>query len=70
MNLFLIKFPFSWDERKLKEKFRLAGAIEYVEIKHRDGKSRGCGIIKFSSPNEAQKAVGMFRKLLKKIKLI
>ncbi len=44
----------------MKEKFRQAGTIEYVEIKHRDGKSRGCGLIKFNSPNEAQKAVGMY----------
>jgi heterogeneous nuclear ribonucleoprotein M len=52
------KIPFSWDERKLKEKFRQAGHIEYVEIKIKDGKSRGCGLIRFSNSEQANKAVG------------
>ena len=42
----------------MKEKFRQAGNIEFVEIWKKDGRSRGCGIIKFSSSSEAQKAVG------------
>jgi len=52
------KIPFSWDERRLKEKFRQAGLIEQVDIKMRDGKSRGCGLIRFSNPDQAVKAVG------------
>lgn len=59
-KVFVKNIPFSWDERKLKEKFRQAGNIEFVEIKHRDGKSRGCGLIKFASPEQAQKAVELF----------
>ena len=60
INLFWFKkkIPFSWDERKLKEKFRQAGHIEYVEIKIKDGKSRGCGLIRFSNSEQANKAVG------------
>lgn len=45
-KIFVKNIPFSWDERKLKEKFRQAGHIEYVEIKQKDGKSRGCGLIR------------------------
>jgi hypothetical protein len=50
--------PFSWDERRLKEKFRQAGSIEYAEVKQKDGKSRGCGMIRYSFPDQALKAVG------------
>ncbi|RNA18007.1 myelin expression factor [Brachionus plicatilis] len=59
-KVFVKNIPFSWDERKLREKFRQAGHIEYAEIKMKDGKSRGCGLIRFSSPQQAQKAVELF----------
>lgn len=59
-KIFVKNIPFSWDERKLKEKFRQAGHIEYVEIKVKDGKSRGCGLIRFSNSDQANKAVELF----------
>ena len=57
-KIFVKNIPFSWDERKLKEKFRQAGSIEFADIKIKDGKSRGCGLIRFATPEQAQKAVG------------
>ena len=53
-----MQIPFSWDERKLKEKFRQAGLIENVDIKMKDGKSRGFGLIRYATPEQANKAVG------------
>ena len=54
----LFKIPFSWDDRRLKEKFRQAGQIEEAEIRMREGKSRGCGTIRFAYQDQAIKAVG------------
>jgi len=59
-KIFVKNIPFSWDDRRLKEKFRQAGQIEHAEIKSKDGKSRGCGLIRFSSPEQAVKAVELF----------
>jgi len=41
----------SW--QNLKEKFRTVGDVKYAEIKE-----RGCGIIRFASEREAERAVG------------
>ena len=57
-HFFKIKIPFSWDDRRLKEKFRQCGQIEEAEIRMRDGKSKGCGTIRFTNTAQAVKAVG------------
>jgi hypothetical protein len=32
--------------------------IEQVDIKQKDGKSRGIGTVRYSTPDQAEKAVG------------
>lgn len=59
-KIFVKNIPFLWDERKLKEKFRQAGTIEYAEIKMKDGRSRGCALICFSTSDQAVKGVELF----------
>jgi hypothetical protein len=45
--------PISWDDRKLREKFCSAGRIDSVEIK-----AKGNGLIRYSTNDQAKKAVG------------
>lgn len=59
-QIFVKNIPFSWDKTKLKDKFRSAGRIEHVDIKMKDGKSRGCALIHFETPDHAVKAVELF----------
>jgi hypothetical protein len=47
------KFPFSWDDSRLREKFRSAGFITLIEIK-----AKGQAVIGFNGPDEAKRAVG------------
>jgi heterogeneous nuclear ribonucleoprotein M len=54
LNSFTYNIPFLYST-KSNESF-----FDFVEIKHRDGKSRGCGLIKFSTPDQAMKAVELF----------
>lgn len=59
-KVFVKNIPFSWDDRRLKEKFRQAGQIEEAEIRMFQGKSRGCGLIRFAYTDQAKKAVELF----------
>lgn len=59
-KVFVKNIPFTWDSRKLKEKFRQAGNIEYAEIKTRNGQSRGCALVRYSTPDQAVKGVELF----------
>lgn len=59
-KVFVKNIPYSWDERKLKEKFRRAGCIEYAEVKMKNGKSQGCGLIRFTNSDQAVKGVELF----------
>ncbi|VDQ10792.1 unnamed protein product, partial [Trichobilharzia regenti] len=54
-----LDYSVTW--QKLKDVFKLAGRITSSVIKtDSEGKSRGVGILKFSSPYEAVQAVSMF----------
>ena len=57
-RVFVKNIPFGWDERRLRDKFRSAGSIEFAEIKSRDGRPNGFAVVKFYSPSDAEKAVG------------
>lgn len=59
-KVFIKNIPFTWDSRKLREKFRQAGDIEYAEVKQRNGQSRGCALIRYSTPDQAVKGVELF----------
>lgn len=44
----------------LKETFKAAGEVQYAEIKKdNDNKSRGFGIVRFTHPDEARRAVSI-----------
>jgi len=57
-NLFLGMLSRSCDDDELKEMFSKFGTIENLTIlKTSDGKSKGCGFIRFSARQEAQNAI-------------
>ena len=59
-SIFVRNLPFSMNWQDLKDKFRCVGDVRYAEIKQKDGKSMGCGIVRFGSKDEAQKAIELF----------
>ena len=59
-SIFVRNLPFSLNWQDLKDKFRCVGDVRYAEIKQKDGKSMGCGIVRFGSKDEAQKAIQLF----------
>jgi len=59
-SIFVRNLPFSLNWQDLKDKFRCVGDVRYAEIKQKDGKSMGCGVVRFGSKDEAQKAIELF----------
>ena len=59
-SVFVRNLPFSVNWQDLKDKFRCVGDVRYAEIKQKDGKSMGCGVVRFGSKDEAQKAIELF----------
>ncbi|XP_062860766.1 myelin expression factor 2 isoform X1 [Trichomycterus rosablanca] len=49
-----LSYDLTW--QKLKEKFGQCGQVMYAEIKMENGKSKGCGTVRFDSPESAEKA--------------
>ncbi|XP_036420474.1 myelin expression factor 2 [Colossoma macropomum] len=49
-----LSYDLTW--QKLKEKFSHCGQVMYAEIKMENGKSKGCGTVRFDSPESAEKA--------------
>ncbi|RXN16429.1 myelin expression factor 2-like protein [Labeo rohita] len=52
-----LSYDLTW--QKLKEKFSHCGQVMYAEIKMENGKSKGCGTVRFDSPESAEKACRM-----------
>ena len=60
MLLFMLQLPFTYTWQMMKETFKAAGEVQYAEIKKdSDNKSRGFGIVRFSTPDEARRAVSI-----------
>lgn len=60
-NLYVGNLPWSTAEDDLRNVFSSIGSLSSVEIPQgRDGKSRGYGLVKFSTMNEAQAAIATF----------
>uniref|UniRef100_A0A673GMF0 RRM domain-containing protein n=1 Tax=Sinocyclocheilus rhinocerous TaxID=307959 RepID=A0A673GMF0_9TELE len=53
-NMPQLSYDLTW--QKLKEKFSYCGQVMYAEIKMENGKSKGCGTVRFDSPESAEKA--------------
>ncbi|XP_058244346.1 myelin expression factor 2 [Hemibagrus wyckioides] len=52
-----LSYDLTW--QKLKEKFSHCGQVMYAEIKMENGKSKGCGTVRFDSPESAEQACRM-----------
>lgn len=52
-----LSYDLTW--QKLKEKFSQCGQVMYAEIKMENGRSKGCGTVRFDSPESAEKACRM-----------
>uniref|UniRef100_A0A8C5E742 RRM domain-containing protein n=1 Tax=Gouania willdenowi TaxID=441366 RepID=A0A8C5E742_GOUWI len=52
-----LSYDLTW--QKLKEKFSQCGPVMFAEIKMENGKSKGCGTVRFDSPESAEKACRM-----------
>ncbi|XP_067929333.1 myelin expression factor 2-like [Watersipora subatra] len=62
-SVFVRNLPFSYTWQMMKETFKAAGEVQYAEIKKdEDNKSRGFGVVRFTSPDEARRAVNLFNK--------
>uniref|UniRef100_S4R8H7 Myelin expression factor 2 n=1 Tax=Petromyzon marinus TaxID=7757 RepID=S4R8H7_PETMA len=52
-----LAFDLSW--QKLKETFSQCGQVMFADIKKENGRSKGCGTVRFDSPEAAEKACHM-----------
>ncbi|XP_045065191.1 myelin expression factor 2 isoform X1 [Coregonus clupeaformis] len=52
-----LSYDLTW--QKLKEKFSVCGQVMFAEIKMEGGKSKGCGTVRFDSPESANQACRM-----------
>uniref|UniRef100_A0A8C2HGT8 Heterogeneous nuclear ribonucleoprotein M n=1 Tax=Cyprinus carpio TaxID=7962 RepID=A0A8C2HGT8_CYPCA len=50
----LLPFDFTW--KMLKDTFNSCGIVQYADIKMENGKSKGCGVVRFDSPETAERA--------------
>ncbi|MEE6514087.1 hypothetical protein FKM82_022073 [Ascaphus truei] len=55
-QIFARNLPFDLTWQKLKEKFNQCGRVMFAEIKMENGKSKGCGTVRFDCPETAEKA--------------
>ncbi|XP_068131530.1 myelin expression factor 2 [Hyperolius riggenbachi] len=55
-QIFVRNLPFDLTWQKLKEKFSQCGRVMFAEIKTENGKSKGCGTVRFDAPETAEKA--------------
>ncbi|XP_028984651.1 myelin expression factor 2 [Betta splendens] len=52
-----LSYDLTW--QKLKEKFSHCGQVVFAEIKMENGRSKGCGTVRFDSPESADRACRM-----------
>ncbi|XP_077912656.1 heterogeneous nuclear ribonucleoprotein M isoform X8 [Halichoerus grypus] len=58
-QIFVRNLPFDFTWKMLKDKFNECGHVLYADIKMENGKSKGCGVVKFESPEVAERACRM-----------
>lgn len=59
-TLVCMQLPFSYTWQMMKETFKAAGEVQYAEIKKdNDNKSRGFGVVRYATPDEARRAVSI-----------
>ncbi|XP_060037571.1 heterogeneous nuclear ribonucleoprotein M isoform X2 [Erinaceus europaeus] len=62
-QIFVRNLPFDFTWKMLKDKFNECGHVLYADIKMENGKSKGCGVVKFESPEVAERACRMMNGL-------
>ena len=55
-QIFVRNLPFVFTWKMLKDKFNECGHVLYADIKMENGEPEGCGVVKFESPEVAQRA--------------
>ncbi|XP_034560756.1 heterogeneous nuclear ribonucleoprotein M isoform X3 [Notolabrus celidotus] len=55
-QIFVRNLPFDFGWKMLKETFNACGMVQYADIKMENGKSKGCGVVRFDSPETAERA--------------
>uniref|UniRef100_A0A8D0L2K4 Heteroous nuclear ribonucleoprotein M n=1 Tax=Sphenodon punctatus TaxID=8508 RepID=A0A8D0L2K4_SPHPU len=58
-QIFVRNLPFDFTWKMLKDKFNECGHVLYADIKTENGKSKGCGVVRFESPDVAERACRM-----------
>ena len=58
-QIFVRNLPFDFTWKMLKDKFNECGHVLYANIKVENGKSKGCGVVKFELPEVAERACRM-----------
>ncbi|XP_041086999.1 heterogeneous nuclear ribonucleoprotein M-like isoform X1 [Polyodon spathula] len=55
-QIFVRNLPFDFTWKMLKDTFSSCGHVQYADIKMENGKSKGCGVVRFESPETAERA--------------
>nr|XP_061791095.1 heterogeneous nuclear ribonucleoprotein M-like [Nerophis lumbriciformis] len=55
-QIFVRNLPFDFDWKMLKDTFNACGMVQYADIKTDNGKSKGCGVVRFDNPETADRA--------------
>ncbi|XP_061635535.1 heterogeneous nuclear ribonucleoprotein M [Phyllopteryx taeniolatus] len=55
-QIFVRNLPFDFTWKMLKDTFNTCGMVQYADIKMENGKSKGCGVVRFDNPETADRA--------------
>merc|ERR1712038_1247541 len=56
-SVYVKNIPYNYTWQNLKERFRHIGEVRYAAIKTENGKSKGCGVVRFASMDHARMAI-------------
>ena len=59
-----MQLPWSTSNEDLIELFQTTGQVDFAEVVHEGGRSKGVGIVQFATMEEAETAIAKFRMLL------
>ncbi|KAI1891744.1 hypothetical protein AGOR_G00146920 [Albula goreensis] len=55
-QIFVRNLPFDFTWQMLKDTFNSCGVVQYADVKMENGKSKGCGVVRFENPETAERA--------------
>lgn len=59
----LLQLPWSTSNDDLIELFQTVGTVEFAEVAHDGGRSKGVGVVQFFTTEDAQVSIQKFRAL-------